>query len=71
MVSRLERKKEAHNNFDSMILRLCCKLLEKIANPYHCVNVRNKLELRNRAELGYNEDTVLMSIQHTDFANEN
>ena len=48
-----------------------CKVLEKISKAYHCANQRNKVELRNIAELGNYEDAAFMSIKYTDFANEN
>lgn len=48
-----------------------CKVLEKITKAYHCANERNKVELRNIAELGNYQDAAFMSIKDTDFANEN
>lgn len=48
-----------------------CKVLEKITKAYHCANQRNKVELRNIAELGNYQDAAFMSIKCTDFADEN
>lgn len=59
---------ELTRNQDSDIF---CKVLEKISKAYHCANQRNKVELRNIAELGNYQDAAFMSIKCTDFANEN
>lgn len=43
------------------------RILEKINHAYHCANRRNRVELRNVAELGNYEDAVFMIIRYTDF----
>lgn len=47
------------------------QVMDEIAKAYHCANQRNRVELRNIAELGNYLDAKFMSIQLTDFANEN